>query len=297
MKFKQNRQTLIISKKTQKTDTKQNRVDVILTPSFYWVKKLSLPVDSIKQAKKLLPGIFEECLPDGDFSYYVYKKENEFIAFAYNDDEIIKKLKELGIYDKTDSVRFFQSEFENEEDDFLIDGSCLKKENGIYVELSEKFCQNPKSTTLPQKLSKHKIDLEIYKSFIDKSTLYKVVGIIALFLLLNIIQTVVISSKISKLEKEKEKIFQKYSLLPSSFQNRAILKKWKKTDKKQIKIRNILKNVLTKTKNISSVKVENKKITILYEDIKNKQNILSKLAYKPDKTSFKNSKLLLEFDI
>ncbi len=51
------------------------KVDIILSPSLYWIKKISLPLNSLREVRTLLPSIFEDMLPDGIYSYSVYKNQ------------------------------------------------------------------------------------------------------------------------------------------------------------------------------------------------------------------------------
>ena len=71
----------------------EEKVNVILSPSLYWVKKLSLPLKKASEAHKLLPSIFEETLPLGNYNYSVYKKGDDFFAFAYDDKAIFRHLR------------------------------------------------------------------------------------------------------------------------------------------------------------------------------------------------------------
>ena len=48
-------------------------VNVILSPSMYWVKRVTLPVKYLYEVKSLIPSLFEENLPEGKYSYSAYR--------------------------------------------------------------------------------------------------------------------------------------------------------------------------------------------------------------------------------
>ena len=62
-----------------------NKVNIILSPSLYWIKKVSLPVKNVKDVKPLLASIFEDILPDGTYNYSAYKNDDAYLVFAYED--------------------------------------------------------------------------------------------------------------------------------------------------------------------------------------------------------------------
>ncbi len=77
-------------------------VNVILSPSMYWVKRVTLPVKYLREVKSLIPSLFEENLPDGKYSYSAYKDGDSFLIFAYNDKEVLdllNRMRELYVFD------------------------------------------------------------------------------------------------------------------------------------------------------------------------------------------------------
>jgi hypothetical protein len=79
--------------------TINEKVNIILSPEFYWTKKVVLPVQNLNQSKKLIKSIFEEDL--GDIKNYqfitIQLKNEEFLSIAYNQKEIKSKLAEANI--------------------------------------------------------------------------------------------------------------------------------------------------------------------------------------------------------
>jgi hypothetical protein len=87
MKFRRDTTTLFLdpASKEQLIYDTSKKVNIILSPSLYWVKKMSLPVTNVREVKKLLPSIFEDSLPVGHYSYTAYKHGEDFMLFAYED--------------------------------------------------------------------------------------------------------------------------------------------------------------------------------------------------------------------
>ena len=77
--------------------TLEGPVNVILSPSMYWVKRVKLPVKYLREAKSLIPSLFDENLPEGKYSYSAYKDGDSFLIFAYNDKEVLDRIAEKGI--------------------------------------------------------------------------------------------------------------------------------------------------------------------------------------------------------
>ncbi len=91
----------------------EDKSNIVLSPEFYWVKKVSLNVRFSYEVKKMAPSIFDGILPHGEFEYKVFKLEsNEFIIIAYDLQSIIKELQTLGIdMSLVDKIYAVQSEF------------------------------------------------------------------------------------------------------------------------------------------------------------------------------------------
>ena len=108
--------------------TNKESVNVILSPSLYWVKKVSLPVKYLRDVKPLLPSLFEDILPDAVYSYFVYKSEEEYFIFAYEDKKIFNLLNSKGIpASHVNNVYFAQSEFGG------VDGAIkIDEKNSLY---------------------------------------------------------------------------------------------------------------------------------------------------------------------
>ena len=256
-RFNQNNKTIFIDPNSPDIVVDE-KVNVILSPSLYWVKKLSLAVKSASDVKKLLPSIFEESIPEGNYSYSVYKKDDEFFAFAYDDKVIIDTLNKKGVASANiESVYFAQSELSfiegavkiNEtqslfiKDDMLILLPCCWVEESGNLDLNELT------------LSKHNITLAQFGHIVDRGSFYKAGAILLALILLVATELFITSSKVNEVENLKEELFTKSKLQATMFQNEATLKKYEKIDSKQIKLREQISTVLSlKLKPLESLK-------------------------------------------
>lgn len=226
------------------------KVNIILSPSLYWVKKMVLPVKSTREVKKLLPSIFEETLPDGKYSYSAYKSSNEseFFIFAYEDKKILDVLAEKNI-SLTDvaNVYFAQSEL------LFIDGAMkINESQSVYIKddilvlvpccwVEEKSELDLSSLTL----SKHKIPLQQFGHIVDIKNFYSVgIALIVLIVLLFSELFITLQKRDNILEL-KDELFAKNALQPTMFQNTAMLKKYKTIHQQQTNIRKYISSLLS----------------------------------------------------
>lgn len=224
------------------------KVNIILSPSLYWVKKLSLPVKYVRDAKKLLPSLFEETLPEGNYSYSAYKRGDEFFIFAYEDRVILQNLSEKGIsLTNVANVYFAQSEFQD------IQGALkVNEDQSIYAKddivILLPCCWIEESGELDFsdiKLSKHNISLQQYAHIVDNSTLYKIAAVSLVFCLLIFGEYLITTQRTQKVLELKDELFTKYNLKPTMLQNRSMLKEYKNIHTRQIKIREYISYILS----------------------------------------------------
>ena len=201
-RFKRSTDVVFLDPQSSETIVTQNgkKLEIVLSPKMYWVKKMSLPVSSVREVNKLLPSIFEDSLPAGFYSYYAYKNKEEFILFAYEDKKILSLIASKGI-STTDiaSIRFAQTEFSDLEgavnintkesmyikDTLLILAPSIWVEDAVDLDLSK------------IKHSKHTIKLQQFGHIVDKKSLYTVGGVlVSLALILLIEQDIRVSMRL-----------------------------------------------------------------------------------------------------
>lgn len=267
MKFNEQNRIVFLDPHSSIEISSDEKIDIILSPSLYWVQKVKLPVKYIREVKKLLPSLFEDILPDGHYSYSAYKDDedkNSFFIFAYEDKKIIDLASSFGISSSNiASVRFAQSELSD-----LQGGVKINESQSIYVKdgivtlvpccwIEEKGNIDLESL----KLKKHTITLEQFGHIVDNSSLYKIAAVLIMFSLLFFSEYFITKQKIASLEEQKKELYKKYDLKPTMFQNKAILKKYKSIHEHQTKLREELSKKL-KQNNIKLITYKNNNLKV-----------------------------------
>ncbi len=270
--FNKHSDIVLIDKHTDKIDVHE-KIGVILTPSFYWVKKVFLDVHLTSQALKFAPSIFEGILPEGDYAYYALKNKNEFIFFAYEPDEIINSLKKKGLESPQISGIYFA---ENEMKNITTPIQCNQSE--ALVLHKDTIIQISKSlvdTSLMKRniddiisFSKHRITL--YKSSVAHSIkeLTPVLSVLAALVVLYTVQLFFTYNEQERLN-SLPSVFNEYNLPPTFVQNSSIENKLAKTFYVQKSLRQIMSSLLQlpllSSEKIKSVNYEKGQFIISFE--------------------------------
>lgn len=90
----------------------QHSSDLLLTPQFYTLKKETLPIKYVYQARRIAPSIFEGMLEeDRAYEYFVYKENDQWVFIAYSLEEITAFLKSKEIEPEKVSKLFFAEQW------------------------------------------------------------------------------------------------------------------------------------------------------------------------------------------
>jgi hypothetical protein len=251
MKFKRSNATTLFLDPYSTTKVEYDReqkVNIILSPALYWVKKLSLPVKYVREVKKLLPSIFEESLPAGHYSYSAYKSGDDFFIFAYEDKKIIDLLSqnEINAADIA-GVYFAQSELSSLEQAVRINEtqSLYIKDELLLIAPSVWFSESTPLDLSGIELSRNKIKLQQYGHIVDNSSLYKIGAILAVLALILFIEIVITTQKRDTVLELKDELFSKYKLQSTMMQNQSTLEKYEKIHASQSKLREYIAYFLT----------------------------------------------------
>lgn len=271
-------------------------VNVILSPSLYWVKKVSLPVKYLRDVKPLLPSLFEDILPDGDYSYNAYKSDDSFFIFAYNDKEIIDILGEKGIsYAQVRNVYFAQSELSS------IDGAVkINETQSIYVKdeivVLVPCCWIEESGDLDissLNLSKHYIRLQQFGHIVNNKALYKIVSIFIWLIVIVAGEYFITLSKISTTSESRDELFSKNGLKSTMIENRSILKSKSELHNTQTKLREYIYHILNLNlkaeERLSLISLDNEKITVEFSAIKSDSKAMVEKIFKSKNMNYKGS--------
>lgn len=250
-----------------------DKINIVLTPSYYWMKRAFLEVQFTSAALKYAPSIFEGMLPQGNYAYYVVKSKKEFIFFAYNPDEIISSLKKKGVQaSQIAGIYFAQNEMAditspiqcNQDDAIVLHNDTVLQVKKYLVDESTL----KRSLEDIKQLSKHKITLHkssITHSVKELTPLLLVLGALIVLYAVQLFFTYQEQANI----KAKPSVFKEYKLPDTFIQNSSIEKKLRKSFKAQKSFRKlvfaILKLPLTQRQRIASLTYEKEAFIIIFE--------------------------------
>jgi len=270
--------------------------NIILSPEYYWVKKVHLPISKLYQAKKYAPAVFEEHLPSGtEYDYVILnaKEKNEFIVIAYSKSIILNALKkQVNDISKIKGIYWSQIELSALKTCIAIDahGSLSKiDEMVLYLpqpceESKESLYDIISKTSLSQNYLK--LNSLTYEQ-IPKTSAYKLIASALLFIGAFGVDYAVHQYKINQNEQKIASIKEEYNMPKTSMEFKNIQSRLSKIDKKQKDFRALLKIIedilLKRGTTLKSLSFDKKafQVTIMLESKKDKkivQNYLSKNA-------------------
>lgn len=285
--------TLVSNNETKKifltTKTKDvnlsRKIDIIVSPEFYWVRKFEIPVKTETQARHVLPTLFEDILDDiSILTYQVIKlEENIFLCFAYNNKKIYEAIKKSNIpttnisslyFAQNECKNFNSFEVDNQKYMYTSEGILVKIPNNL---LSESMPLNKVINSI--KLSSHKLQIKLYNDVLSSKFYYSTFLIFGILILMNLFKYFSYSSEINYLE-EKIISVKNINKLPSSMiQMNSIMKKYDRTILKENKKREAISYIFANTKfDLKSLDMNNDEITLEYLSVNKTQveNFLSK---------------------
>lgn len=121
------------------------KIDLILLPSLYWIKKIALPVLKNSDAQTLAPSIFDGLIPpDEKYDYVAYPSQNgKFILIAFSKTRIRQSIMDAGIDPKNIGDIFFaQSEFFSLNDPISFGGKkVILVDDGVVFYLPSRYVE------------------------------------------------------------------------------------------------------------------------------------------------------------
>ena len=307
-KFKKQHDTVFVDKDSAVFEVDES-VNVILSPSLYWVQKRTLPVKSLREVKPLIESLFEEILPAGHYTYTAYKEGDEYLLFAYQDKEILDVLAQKGLPpSKINAVYFAQNELASlQEPKKINDESVIARKEGIVILLPAKFIETDEMLDVKDiALSKRSISLKQFGHIVNEKSLYSLIALLVVMIALIGGEYIITLNKANNLQTQREELFSQYKLKSTMFQNKALLKKYEGIYKSQTKLRTLLSTVLSMHlqtgERLKVVSYKNKKLKLEYSGVKKQRAIsikeeLKKRHFSSIKEHFNNNVWSVEFQL
>lgn len=307
-KFKQQGQLLFLDQSSEIAVDQDKKYFIILSPSLYWVKKVTLPLKYVHEVKKIAHTLFEETLPPGNYSFYVVKNKDDFFVFAYEDSELLALLSQKGIaLNQISGISFAQFVVSDSQTPFLVDdANVLLNKDGIVVLLPAAWFDNVQTLDMSEKTPpKETIQLEQFSHIVDSKTLYTMSALLLLFIVVLLGEYFYFMQQKEQIENKREKLFKEYKLKPTLMQNRAILQHYKKRDSKAQTLRKyidyFLKARLKTQEKISEIAYDGRVLKVTLQGVKksDEKRILSQFYKEKIKlqTKQRSGKLIVEIKI
>lgn len=276
-----------------KVDIK-DRVDIILSPEFYWVRIFDIPVKNSSQAAHVLPTLFEDVLErTNELSYQVLKLEDgKYLCFAYINKKIFEAIKNAGISSsQVNSIYFAQTECMQFKQFTVCNKSFLYTKDNVLVKVPSSLLTqniNLEENLENIKLSSNKVDIKLYNSSLSTKQIYSLLVVMLIVCFVNIFKIFDYSSEISTLE-EKIESTKKASKLPSSMiQTNSILDTYKLKQKSQIELREAISYILKdKRFELESIQIKKRNFELEYKAINDVDSLKNYLTKKYELLSFR----------
>ena len=239
--------------------------NIILSPSLYWVREEQIPVRFSYQAHKLLPLLFEDTLPEGEYAYALSKKAkegSEYYIFAYDSQKITQLLKNHNIDIGRCSLYFAQNELTQYERVAIGEHSYIDTINGIAVVVPltcEEGCENIATLLNKVVLSDERVTINTFDKRLSLQTTIKITAVLSLFIVGFFIEAIYYSNYTSTLDEKREKLIENWGIPTTSIQQNSIIKRLKKLNSEQMKIRDVVTKI--KNENLTAFNTKIKKVT------------------------------------
>lgn len=249
MNFTGNTKELVLIHNQMERLSTKKRVNIMLTPQFYTLKREALPVKYTYQAKRIGPSLFDGLLEEGrGYDYFVLKEAEEWVFIAYDKERIKAFLQTKGIHpDKVGKVFFAQQSVE------MLSSPILLGEHEALTRLHGTAVIVPQSV-FPEKFTtltfNNKFTPKKGVSLKESEILFFSVGQVAVFAIMLLGLAGIFGYEgwryaqgdTAKTE-EMQGLLEEYPALESRYVRESLMSKFKKIDRKERKKREIIHSI------------------------------------------------------
>lgn len=296
--------TLVSSKETRKIFLTSNtelsevsgKIDIIVSPEFYWVRKFEIPVKTEAQARHVLPTLFEDIVQEfSSLAYQVIKlEENQFLCFAYNNKKIYEAIKKSNIpTSNISSIYFAQNECKNFKAFYIDELVFMYTDENILVKVPNNI-QVEEAIPLRRvvgniKPSSYKLQVKFYNDVISSKFYYTLFTIFGILIATNFFKYFTYSNEINNLNNKMENIKKVNKVPKSNLQLDSILRKYSLNVQKENKKREAISYIFNNVKfDLKSLYLDKETIHLEYLSV-SKQELESFLKRKFKNLSIKQN--------
>lgn len=246
------------------------KVDIILSPEFYWVRVFDIPVKGIKQAKDVLPTLFEDIIDTNEKLDYelIEIERSKYLCFAYSNKKIFEYLKSINInLSLINNIYFAQNECKSQ-NSFSINENCfLYTQDDILVKVPNSLLSEKKELDINSiVLSSNNMDIKLYNSSLNGKYLVIIAILLLLFTSVNFYKFFIYKNEVSKNENKIEQIKSSSNLPSSMLRTKSIIDSYETKVKKEIEKRELISYVLSNKKiKIKRLELDNNSLDISLE--------------------------------
>jgi hypothetical protein len=262
----------IIVHSGERYDLFNHKVNIVLSPAYYWYKRSDIAFKSLFSARKFAPSIFFSWVPEGKYRYYVFKETEGYGFIACDPDAVKSSLIAQGFdLDMIGRIYFAQCAIDAELSPVRAGvSSILAIVNGAWVALPSSTAENANEFFAPINTRKQpslRISRSLYepggdiKDIKQRSFIYAAALLILLFsaLLIDIFH---IKAQNSRLQAAQEEILENAKLPSTLLQLESIEKRLNATASGQYAIREKLSKLLGSIQNacVESIEIKDGRI-------------------------------------
>jgi len=266
---------LMVHHTTDGSAFRNERIDLILSPAYYWVRREEVGALSPFAARKIAPSIFHGLIPEGEYHYRVMKTDvkEEALFFAYDEAEIARRLKAQGFdLSLIRNVYLAQNELSMMTTPLLLDDeSALIMRENIIVAVPRILCREAEALN-PEglKLSKFRLNLRSVNAFgIKSGQLYGMSAVVLIALLGSSVEYWRLSGALEAYEMRQVAAIEEAKLPNTSFQRKAIKKGLIKRVNAHEKLKKTLVKVMRVPKNkketLERLRIDGKRVRMEYK--------------------------------
>jgi len=220
--------------------------DIVLSPEFYWVKKVTLNLKFSFEVKKMAPSIFDGVLPNGKFEYKVYKLSPiEYVLIAYDIQKILRDLESLDIDTSLiDKIYTAQNECLENDTTLRVDENFgIVSNDGVILFVPQKFLDTLLQVSVHEVLKEKNLSSDyiysknfqrVHVSHKDSSLLLWLLGILVLLLCVNILK---IQKDRDRVDRQRNSLVKSYNLPKTSFEIKSMQNELSKVETTQNKLK------------------------------------------------------------
>lgn len=249
-----------------------SKIDIILSPEFYWVRIFEIPLKNEKHALNVLPTLFEDLIDvDDDLNYSLKKlEENKYLCYAYSNNKIYEYLKKTATnLSLINSVYFAQEECKDQRVFSVDTKAFMYTEDNILVKVPSNFFQDIKPLDLESlSLKSSNVNIKLYNNSFNLNTLYTLVFVFLCFSVINFYKLFEYKDELSYLENKKIELLEVSKIPSSMIRANSIIKAYELRAQKEVRKRKALHYILSNKKfKLRNVNLDNDILDLTFENV------------------------------